>query len=70
MEIKIAPGALPDDMTQDELDELLADMQKMVDDGTLFENSIPLDMEKLKEEDPEIYEQLMIMDSDTKVTLN
>ena len=40
MEVKIDPRAvLPTDMTQEELDEMIADMQAMVDNGTLEENS-------------------------------
>ena len=49
MEIKIMPGALPDDMTQDELDEMLADMQKMIEDGTLEENSREISEEEYQE---------------------
>ena len=42
---------LPEDMTQEELDEMLKDFQEMVDNGTLDENS-----EELTEED---YEELV-----------
>ena len=48
MEIKIMPGALPDDMTQEELDEMLAEIQKMADDGTLLEHSEPISEEELE----------------------
>lgn len=57
--IKFAPGCFPDDMTQEEIDEISAELTKMVEEGTLFENSEPIDMERLELEDPEMYEQLM-----------
>jgi hypothetical protein len=47
MEVKVMPGAIPDDMTQEELDEMLETIQKMADDGTLFENSEPISDEEL-----------------------
>jgi hypothetical protein len=49
MEIEILPGAIPDDMLQDELDEILADLKKMIEDGTLEENSIKLTEEEYNE---------------------
>jgi hypothetical protein len=40
MEIKIDPSCVfPADMTQKELDEMLADFKEMIDNGTLEENS-------------------------------
>jgi hypothetical protein len=49
MEIEILPGAIPDDMQQDELDEILADLKKMIENGTLEENSIKLTEEEYNE---------------------
>jgi hypothetical protein len=49
MEIEILPGAIPDDMLQDELDEILADLKKMIENGTLEENSIKLTEEEYNE---------------------
>ena len=40
---------LPDDMTQEELDEMIEEMQKQLDAGTLFENSIEVSEEELEE---------------------
>ena len=52
MKVMLDPNAvLPDDMTQEELDDMLKDFQEMVDNGTLDENS-----EELTEED---YEELV-----------
>jgi hypothetical protein len=40
MEIKIDPNCVfPEDMTQTELDEMIADFKQMIEDGTLEENS-------------------------------
>lgn len=39
---------LPDEMTQEELDEMLAEMQRQLDAGTLFENSIEVSEEELE----------------------
>ncbi len=52
--IEIAPGAFDNfEGTQEELDEMLADITRMAEDGTLMEQSEPLDLEALFEEDPE-----------------
>ena len=39
---------LPDDMTQEELDEMLANIQKMADDGTLEFFSEPVSEEEME----------------------
>lgn len=44
IEVRFAPGALDDfDGTQEELDEIIAQIQQMAEDGTLLENSIICD---------------------------
>ena len=54
MEIVIMPGAFDNfEGTQEELDELMNELNKMVEDGTLMENSEPLDIEKVRMENPE-----------------
>jgi hypothetical protein len=64
MEIKIAPGAFDDfDGTQEELDQLMKDLNQMIQDGSLFENSEPVDLDLLQEENPEIYEKIMSFDN-------
>ena len=41
--LEIAPGAFDGfDGTQEELDEMLATLKKMLEDDTLFENSTPV----------------------------
>jgi len=58
MTITFAPGAFDNfDGTQEELDGLVAEIQRMADSGELEENSIPLDtddvMDTLTDEDRE-----------------
>lgn len=60
MKVKIHPNAvLPEDMTQEELDSMIADLQKMADNGELEINSEPVDMDVLEKEDPELYNELL-----------
>lgn len=40
--------------TQEELDELIADLNKQLEDGTLFDNSVPV-----SEEDAKILNEIM-----------
>ena len=43
MKIVFAPGCFDNlDMTQEELDELLAEINRMVDSGEMLENAVPL----------------------------
>ena len=37
--------------TQEELDELIAEIQRLVDTGEIFERSVPLDIDNLDEEE-------------------
>ena len=54
-EIIFAPGCFDNfDGTQEELQELLAEIHRMVEDGTIFEESAPLD----PEEEARVYEML------------
>jgi hypothetical protein len=59
-EIVFAPGCFDNfEGTQEELDEMIAEIQRMVDSGELFENSTELDLEELAEEDPEFANKLI-----------
>ena len=60
LEIKFAPGCF-DNFTgsQQELDELMAEIQKMAETGELFEQSQALDIDELIDEDPEFAEALL-----------
>ena len=47
LRVEIAPGAFDNfEGTQEELDELMAAIQKMAEDGTLFKNSTPVSDEE------------------------
>ena len=47
LEIVFAPGAFDNfEGTQEELDELVAGIKQMMEDGTLFENSIEVSPEE------------------------
>jgi len=64
MKIKIVPGAIPDDMTQEELDEIIEVMTRKFEEGTLIEDSEEIDMDELREEDPELYDYLMSLEDE------
>ncbi len=61
LRLKITPearkelDALPESVRRDLMSKLIEQLQN----DTLFKNSEPVDMEKLKKEDPEIYERLL-----------
>jgi hypothetical protein len=58
-EIVFAPGCFDNfEGTQEELDEMIAEIQRMAESGELFENSQPLDLDELSEEDPEFAQKL------------
>lgn len=53
--VEIAPGAFDNfDGTQEELDNFIAEITAMAETGELFQESEPLDLEALFEEDPEM----------------
>lgn len=58
MKVVLAPGAF-DNVPEDEQEELFKELQEMFEDGSLLENSEPVDMDTLEEEDPELYSALM-----------
>ena len=50
MEIKIDPNCVfPEDMTQEELDDMLENLKNMAENGTLEENSRPITQEEYDE---------------------
>lgn len=61
IEIVFAPGCFDNfDGTQEELDELVAQIHQMADTGELFEKSKPVDIESLVDDlSPEEVEVLM-----------
>ena len=59
LKIEFAPGCFDNfDGTQEELDELVAEIQRMVDSGEMAENSRELTAEEFYELPTEIQEQL------------
>lgn len=59
-EIVFAPGCFDNfDGTQEELDELIASIQQMVDSGAIFENARQIDFDNPSDEDRELIEHLM-----------
>jgi predicted Zn-dependent peptidase len=60
MKIEFAPGAFDNfDGTQEELDELLAEIQRLADSGELLEQSTEVDIKQLLEDDPEYAAQVL-----------
>lgn len=50
MKVEIDPSCVfPDDMTQEELDDMIKEFQEMIDNGTLEENSEPITEEEYDE---------------------
>ena len=65
-EIVFAPGCFDNfEGTQEELDELVAEIQRLVDSGELFEKANPVSLDDLSDEDLEaLAEQLGITEAD------
>ena len=60
IKIEFAPGAFDSFQgTQEELDQLIAEIQKMAETGELFEQSQELDIDELIDEDPEFAESIL-----------
>lgn len=59
-EIVFAPGCFDNfDGTQEELDELVAEINRLVDSGEIFEKSRPLDPDNLDEEELEMLSKVL-----------
>lgn len=59
-EIIFAPGCFDSfEGTQEELDEMIAEIKRMAESGELFEQATSLDLDDLSEEDPEFAEKLL-----------
>ena len=55
MKIEFAPGAFDNfEGTQDELDQLMNELNTMIEDGSFLDESEPVDLATLFEEDPEL----------------
>jgi len=55
LKLTFARGAFDEfEGTQEELEELIKSIEKMVESGELEKNSKPLDLDELEKEDPEL----------------
>ena len=62
MKVEFAPGCFDDfDGTQQELDDLVAEIQRMANSGEMFENSTPVTEESLADLSEE--EQQVLLDA-------
>lgn len=59
-ELVFAPGCFDNfDGTQEELDELLAEIQRLVDTGEIFEKSKPIDPSTMDDEELEMLAKVL-----------
>lgn len=60
LKIEFAPGCFDSfEGTQEELDELIAEIQRMFESGEIEANATELDLDALMEEDPEYAEKVI-----------
>ena len=65
LEVVFAPGCFDDfDGTQEELDEMIAEINRMAETGELFERSLPVDLDELSNEELEELAEKMGIDLD------
>ena len=59
IQVIFTPGCFDDfEGTQEELDEFVAEIQRMADSGELLANSEPVDLDELARDCPELAQQL------------
>ena len=69
LKIEFAPGCFDDfEGSQEELDELIAEITKMVHSGEILDDS-PVDLDQLIEEDPMLAKKLINSINDTTTRL-
>lgn len=60
IQIEFAPGCFDNfEGTQEELEQMIAEITAMAQSGELFEKSNPIDLEEMLEEDPEWAEKII-----------
>ncbi len=65
LEVVFAPGCFDDfDGTQEELDEMIAEINRLAETGELFERSLPVDLDELSDEELEELAEKMGIDLD------
>jgi hypothetical protein len=61
MKLEFAPGCFDSfEGTQEELEELIAEITAMFESGELEENAELIDIDELREEDPEMAEKVLL----------
>jgi hypothetical protein len=66
VEIVFAPGCFDNfDGTQEELDELIASINQMVESGEIFEKARPIDLDNPSDEDMDLIEHLMGIEAES-----
>lgn len=66
VEIVFAPGCFDNfEGTQEELDELMAEIQRMVETGELFERARPVDIDSMSEEEALVLARALGIDIET-----
>ena len=71
IKVEFAPGAFDNfDGTQEELNDLMAEIHRMVESGEIFENSKAVDFDELYEEDPEMAMKIAESLSDEPIKRN
>lgn len=67
LKIEFAPGCFDSfDGTQEELDEMIAEITRLAETGELFETGEELDLDDLSEEDEKIVNQMMNFDNSSR----
>jgi hypothetical protein len=65
LEIVFAPGCFDDfEGTQEELDEMIAEINRLAETGELFERALPVDLDELSDEELEELAEKMGIDLD------
>lgn len=65
IKVEFAPGCFDHfDGTQEELDELIAEIKRMAQSGELRDNARQIDFDDLSEEDMEAIEHLMMIEEE------
>jgi hypothetical protein len=65
IKIEFAPGCFDNfDGSQEELDQLMADLQRMIETGELFERARPVDIDEMSDEEAYALAQALGIDLD------
>ena len=60
LKVEFMPGCFDSfEGSQEELNEFISEIQRLIDSGEIFEKAIPVDIDDLFDEDPEWAERLL-----------